>query len=179
VTQVRFAFRECREAEVRYAELGRALGVREGERASSAAIREAVLALRRTKGMVVDAQDPESVSAGSFFVNPVLAADEIEALEVRARAAGVLDPSERMPRFAAGEGRWKASAGWLVERAGFVKGYGDGAVGVSRKHALALVHRGGGTARDLLALARTIRDGVRRRFGVELMPEPVLVGCSF
>jgi UDP-N-acetylmuramate dehydrogenase len=138
-----------------------------------------VIELRRAKGMVLDASDPESVSAGSFFVNPVLASDAFDALERRAREAGVLADGERMPRFAAGEGMHKASAGWLVERAGFVKGYGDGAVGVSRKHALALVHRGGGSARELLALARTIRDGVRARFGVTLVPEPVMVGCSW
>ena len=127
--------------------------------------------------MVVDASDPDSVSAGSFFVNPVVGAREALAVEARARGAEVLAEGEAMPRFAAGDEKVKLSAGWLVERAGFVKGYGAGRVGVSRKHALALVNRGGGTSEELLALARGIRDGVRARFGVDLLPEPVMVGC--
>jgi UDP-N-acetylmuramate dehydrogenase len=179
VTSVRFVLPVAGDAVVSYAELSRALAVRDGGRAPSRAIRSTVIALRRAKGMVLDAGDPESVSAGSFFVNPVFASDAFDALERRARDAGVLAEGERMPRFRAGEGRYKASAGWLVERAGFVKGYGNSAVGVSRKHALALVHRGSGSARELLALARAIRDGVRARFGVTLVPEPVLVGCSW
>jgi len=167
-------------APIRYAELTRALGVREGERARLADVRPMVIALRRTKGMVLDAGDPDSVSAGSFFVNPTLSALELGALEARVAEAGVLRPGEVMPRFAADGGRWKVSAGWLVERAGFVKGYGDAGrrVGVSGKHALALVHRGEGTTAELLALAREIQAGVRARFGVELAPEPVFVGCA-
>ena len=121
--------------------------------------------------MVVDPQDPDSVSAGSFFVNPVV--DAAKLVEVESLA------SERPPRFDAGEGLFKLAAAWLVERAGFPKGWGTGRVGVSRKHALALVNRGGATAEELLAAARTIRDGVRARFGVTLEPEPVLVGCSW
>ncbi len=124
------------------------------------------IALRRRKGMVVDPQDPDSVSAGSFFMNPVV--DAAKLVEVESSAG------ERPPRFDAGDGRFKLAAAWLVERAGFPKGWGTGRVGVSRKHALALVNRGGATAEELLFAARTIRDGVRARFGVELEPEPVL-----
>jgi UDP-N-acetylmuramate dehydrogenase len=172
VTSVRFAFDVARDsAPVRYAELAKALGVSEGERAPMRHLRETVIRLRRGKGMVLDAADPDSVSAGSFFVNPVV--DERTAAEVEARA-GV-----RPPRFEAGEGKWKLAAAWLVERAGFVKGWGDGRVGVSRKHALALVNRGGATAAELITAARTIRDGVKERFGVELEPEPVFVGCAW
>ncbi|MGH7434892.1 MAG: UDP-N-acetylmuramate dehydrogenase [Polyangiaceae bacterium] len=172
VTSVRFAFDLADDgAPVRYAELAKALCVGEGQRAPMRDVRETVLRLRRGKGMVLDPADPDSVSAGSFFVNPIV--DERTAAEVEVRA-GV-----RPPRFDAGEGKWKLAAAWLVERAGFVKGWGEGRVGVSRKHALALVNRGGASAAELIAAARTIRDGVKGRFGVELEPEPVFVGCAW
>lgn len=172
VTSVRFVFEVGGEsAPVQYAELAKALSIREGGRASSSVVRETVIALRRGKGMVVDAADPESVSVGSFFVNPVVAASTLADVETRA--------GERPPRFDAGEGRFKLAAAWLVERAGFPRGWNQGRVGVSRKHALALVNRGGASASELLAAARAIRDGVRDRFGVELEPEPVLLGCSW
>jgi UDP-N-acetylmuramate dehydrogenase len=170
VTRVRFVLGLGHEGVVRYGELARALGVLEGARAPSRLLRETVIELRRAKGMVLDARDPESVSAGSFFVNPIVDASTLA--DVAARAAAV-------PRsFEAGEGRYKIAAAWLVERAGFVKGWGDGRVGVSRKHALALVHRGGATTGELLALARAIRDRVHALFGVTLEVEPVLVGFS-
>jgi len=163
---------------VRYGELATALGVGPGGRAPVTEVREAVLALRRTKGMVVDPADPESTSAGSFFTNPVLDARAVAALEARVRAAGVLAPGAEVPSFPAAEGRRKVPAAWLIERAGFAKGLVRGGVGVSRKHALALVNRGGGTTGELLALAREIRDTVQARFGVHLEPEPVLVGVA-
>jgi UDP-N-acetylmuramate dehydrogenase len=178
VARVRFVLSPASTGVVRYAELARALGCGEGARAPLGAIRSTVLSLRRGKGMVVEASDPDSVSAGSFFVNPVVATADFERLIARVAEAGVLRAGETMPRFAAGEGRWKASAGWLIERAGFVKGFGDGRVGVSTKHALALVNRGGATTNELLALARTIRDGVYARFGVTLTAEPVMIGCA-
>jgi UDP-N-acetylmuramate dehydrogenase len=171
VTRVRFAFPARREGTVRYAELSRTLGVAEGSLAPARAVRDAVVWLRRSKGMVLDPADPESVSVGSFFVNPVVDAAAERDVASRAGAAP--------PAFDAPDGKRKLAAGWLVERAGFTKGWGSGRVGVSRKHALALVHRGGGTTRELLALARSIRDGVRERFGVVLEPEPVFVGCSW
>lgn len=172
VTSVRFAFAAGVEsAPIRYAELARALSVGEGGRAPLRAVRDTVLALRRGKGMVLDPHDPESVSAGSFFVNPVVDAEALAVLDARA--------GERAPHFAAEGGRFKVAAAWLVERAGFPKGWGTATVGVSRKHALALVNRGGATATELVALARTIRDGVRERFGIEIHPEPVFVGCSW
>ncbi len=171
VTRVRFALGLGRDAVVRYAELARALGTAEGGRARSDLVRERVLALRRGKGMVLDPEDPESVSVGSFFVNPVVPSARVAEVAERAGA----EP----PTFDAGDGRRKIAAAWLVERAGFVRGWGQGRVGVSRKHALALVHRGGGTTRELLSVARAIRDGVHARFGVVLEPEPVFVGCSW
>ena len=165
VLAVSFALARSRSASpVRYAELARALG----EQPSSAEVREAVLALRRSKGMVIDAQDPDSVSAGSFFVNPVLSADEFASL-----ASDVNPPSWPEP-----DGRVKTSAAWLIERAGFERGYGNGKVGISSKHTLALVNRGGASTAELVALARELRDGVRDRFGVELQVEPTLVGVE-
>src|SRR5205085_7336282 len=123
-----------RSAPIRYAELARALGVAEGETAPVADVRGAVLALRRGKGMVLDPGDPDSVSAGSFFTNPVLDADAFAALEHRARAR--LGPEASPPAFPEPDGRVKTSAAWLIERAGFAKGLRRGRVGISGKHAL-------------------------------------------
>ena len=168
-------------APLRYAELTRALGVSDGERAPLAPVRETIVALRRAKGMVLDPGDPDSVSAGSFFVNPVLDGLALAALEARLDARGI--ERRTLPRFpGGGDGRTKVSAAWLIERAGFTKGWGEGRVGISRKHSLALVNRGGATARELLALARSIQLGVEEAFGVALSPEPVVapsVGVPF
>jgi UDP-N-acetylmuramate dehydrogenase len=165
-------------APIVYPELSRALAVKEGARAPLREVRSAVRSLRRKKGMVVDPRDPDSISAGSFFVNPTLTSVELAALERRVSTGGFLRMGETLPRFPAGADRWKVPAAWLVEHAGFPKGYGQGRVGVSNKHALALVHRGHGTTRELVLLAREIRSGVASRLGVELQVEPVLVGCS-
>jgi UDP-N-acetylmuramate dehydrogenase len=168
VLEVAFRLREQPgSGPLRYAELARTLEVPVGGSAPLAAVRDAVLGLRRGKGMVLDPDDPDSVSAGSFFTNPVLTAHDFEALQDRAA-----DP----PAFPEPDGRIKTSAAWLIERAGFARGYGDGRAGISTKHTLALVNRGGASAADLVALAREIAGGVRERFGVELVPEPVFVG---
>jgi len=161
---------------VRYAELARRLGVEAGGRAPLAAVREAVLDLRRAKGMVVDPGDPDSVSAGSFFTNPIVSEDEFAALTERAIER--LGPDTVPPRFPEPDGRVKTSAAWLIERAGFGRGYGDGPIRLSDKHTLAITNRGGGTAQELIALARELRDGVRDAFGVTLHPEPTLVGLE-
>jgi UDP-N-acetylmuramate dehydrogenase len=158
-------------APVGYAELARTLGVELGERAPLGAVRDAVLALRRGKGMVLDPDDSDSVSAGSFFTNPILDAEAFAALEARA--------GERPPAWAEPDGRTKTSAAWLIERAGFTRGHGDPErIALSSKHTLALTNRGAGTAADLVALAGEIARGVRERFGVRLVPEPVLVGLE-
>jgi UDP-N-acetylmuramate dehydrogenase len=157
---------------IRYPELARALGIEPGETAPLGHAREAVLNLRRRKGMVVDPDDPDSVSAGSFFTNPILDPGEFERLAAKAQATP--------PRYPEPDGRIKTSAAWLVERAGYARGYGDPAtVALSSKHTLALTNRGGGTATQLLALAREIANGVEREFGVKLVPEPVLVGAAW
>ena len=154
------------DATVQYAELATSLGVRVGDRAPIGAVREAVLALRRRKGMVLDDNDKDTWSAGSFFTNPVLP---------RAQSAE-LPPDA--PRWEQADGLVKTSAAWLIEQAGFTRGYGGDRVSLSTKHPLALTNRGGGTTTELLALAREVRDGVRDRFAVVLVNEPVLVGCS-
>ncbi len=161
---------------IRYAELARAASVSEGETVELSHLRQVVLALRRQKGMVVDAADPDSASAGSFFMNPTLGAGELAALD--ARVAERLGAHERAPRFPQADGRAKVAAAWLIERAGFAKGFGAGRVGISSRHALAIVNRGGGTASEVCALGKTIRDGVRDAFGVELSPEPQMIGCT-
>ena len=153
-------------APVRYPELARALGIAVGERAPARDVAEAVLALRRGKGMVLDGADPDTWSAGSFFTNPVLDAERADALPVDA------------PRFPQPDGRVKTSAAWLIERAGYGRGFGDGPARVSDKHSLALTNRGSATASDLLDLARRIRAGVESTYGITLVPEPVLVGCE-
>jgi UDP-N-acetylmuramate dehydrogenase len=163
VTDVAFRLpRAAVSAPVSYPELARALGVATGATAPLAEVRRTVIELRRAKGMVVDSADPESRSAGSFFTNPIVVT-----------AVAALLPADA-PRWPQPDGRVKLSAAWLIERAGFAKGYTVGAVGISRKHALALVHRGGGTTRELLALARDIRDRVQARLGIELEIEPVV-----
>jgi UDP-N-acetylmuramate dehydrogenase len=152
---------------VRYAELARRLGVEPGGRAPTSAVREAVLALRRGKGMVLDAADHDTWSAGSFFTNPVL--DPAAAADLPAEA----------PRWPMPDGRVKTSAAWLIEHAGFTRGHGlPGPASLSTKHTLALTNRGRARTADLLALAREVRDGVRTAFAVTLVPEPVLVGCA-
>jgi UDP-N-acetylmuramate dehydrogenase len=156
-------------APIRYGELARALGLQLGDRAPLADVREAVLTLRRGKGMVVDPADPDSVSAGSFFTNPVLTADDFARLAERFDGA--------IPHWPQPDGRVKASAAWLIEHAGYGKGYGDPrTIAISSKHTLALTNRGEGTTADLVALARDVAAGVKREFGVELHPEPVFVG---
>ncbi|MEZ5097726.1 MAG: UDP-N-acetylmuramate dehydrogenase [Nocardioides sp.] len=153
-------------APIRYAELARVLAVDLGDRAPLAAVRDAVLALRRSKGMVLDAADHDTWSAGSFFTNPLLTVEQASRLPAGA------------PRWPQPDDRVKASAAWLIEHAGFDKGYGAGPATLSTKHTLALTNRGAATTADLLALAREVRAGVDSRFGVLLDPEPVLVGCS-
>lgn len=154
---------------IKYAELAKSLGVPEGWTAPLSLVRERVIELRRAKGMVVDVADPDSRSAGSFFMNPIVDVQTLSAIESQ------LPVGTTMPKFAAAGGKTKLSAAWLIERAGFTKGFARGRVGISTKHALALVNRGGATATELLAFAREIQDGVRSKLGIELHPEPVIL----
>ena len=163
VLAVTFALPESELAPpVRYLELARRLGVEPGERAPSALVRKTVLELRRSKGMLLDADDRDTWSVGSFFVNPFVAPDQVP---------------EGCPHWVT-DGQMKLSAGWLIETAGYGKGYGTGRARVSGKHSLALTNRGGATTAELLELAREIRDGVEAKYGVRLRPEAHLAGVT-
>lgn len=166
VLQVGFQFRlGSLSAPVAYPELARALGVEVGERAPARRVRDAVLEIRRRKGMVLDEADHDTWSAGSFFMNPLLTPEQAAALP------------DAAPRFPAGE-LVKTSAAWLIQNAGFAPGHGGPVAALSTKHVLALTNRGGARAADLVALGSEVRAGVLARFGVELVPEVNLVGTE-
>ena len=151
-------------APIGYAELAARLGVGLGDRAPASDVRDAVLELRRGKGMVLDPTDYDTWSVGSFFTNPLVDVDSVP---------------EGAPAWAQADGTVKTSAAWLVEQAGYPRGYPEkGAARLSTKHTLAITNRGSASAADVVALAREIRNGVRDRFGIELVPEPVLLGCA-
>ena len=176
VLEVEFALdADGRSAPLRYGELAAALDAEPWSNTDPALVREAVLALRTRKGMVLDEADHDTWSVGSFFTNPVVTPAEFDM--VRSRAGTTAGP---VPNYPAPDGV-KLAAGWLVERAGFGKGYpGENAPArLSTKHALALTNRGGATTADVISLARTVRDGVRTTFGIDLTPEPILIGCTF
>jgi UDP-N-acetylmuramate dehydrogenase len=159
-----------RSAPLRYGELASKLDVEPGSQADPTRVRDAVLGLRGSKGMVLDDADHDTWSVGSFFTNPVVTTDAFERLRS--------DVDGPVPNYPAPDGV-KLAAGWLVERAGFGKGYpGEGPARLSTKHALALTNRGGATTADVIALARAVRDGVRSTFGIDLTPEPILIGCT-
>ncbi len=160
-----------------YADLAGQLDAAVGERVPLARARHGVLEQRRSRGMVLDEDDHDTWSCGSFFTNPVL--DDAAFAALTGRVTGRLGPGQVPPRFPGDGGRVKTSAAWLIERAGFGKGFGlPGPAALSTKHTLAVTNRGGATTADVIALARTVRDGVREAFGVALVNEPVLVGCS-
>jgi UDP-N-acetylmuramate dehydrogenase len=140
-------------------------------------VRAAVIDVRRRKSMVLDPGDPNARSVGSFFMNPVVSKETGAAVQdsaLRMKAPG----ADAMPQWPVASGGVKLSAAWLIERAGFPRGYRKGNAGISENHPLALVNRGGATAREVVGLAREIRDGVRAAFGVSLVPEPVFVNVS-
>ncbi|WP_086563256.1 UDP-N-acetylmuramate dehydrogenase [Streptomyces africanus] len=178
VLRVRFALEDAGglSAPLRYAETARALGVEAGDRVSLASARDTVLKLRAGKGMVLDPEDHDTWSAGSFFTNPILT--DADFATFRARVRERLGEGVEPPAYPAGEGRTKTSAAWLIDKAGFTKGYGDGPARISTKHTLALTNRGTAATEDLLALAREVVAGVREAFGITLVNEPVTVGVS-
>ncbi|PRH80919.1 UDP-N-acetylmuramate dehydrogenase [Streptomyces solincola] len=178
VLRVRFELEDAggMSAPLRYAETARSLGVRVGDRVPAADARRTVLALRAGKGMVLDAEDHDTWSAGSFFTNPILTEEAYGAFLGRVRER--LGEDAAPPAYPAGEGLTKTSAAWLIDQAGFTKGYGAGPARISTKHTLALTNRGEATTEDLLALAREVVEGVRDAFGVTLVNEPVTVGVS-
>lgn len=178
VLSVSFALeRSAQSAPIRYAELARSLGVSAGERAATASVRSTVLALRASKGMVLDAGDRDTYSTGSFFTNPIVPEAVLALLPADAPAFPVAEP-----------GMVKLSAAWLIDRAGFAKGYGlpgtqgeslaGGRASLSTKHTLAITNRHDASSADILAIARAVRAGVQARFGIELDHEPLLIGCD-
>ncbi|MEV6005543.1 UDP-N-acetylmuramate dehydrogenase [Streptomyces sp. NPDC051976] len=177
VLRVRFALEDAGglSAPMKYAETARALGVEPGDRVPLAKARETVLALRAGKGMVLDAADHDTWSAGSFFTNPILTAAEHAAFMTRVKER--LGPDVTPPSYPAADDRTKTSAAWLIDKAGFTKGYGTGQARISTKHTLALTNRGSATTEDLLTLAREVRDGVHKAYGVTLVNEPVLINA--
>lgn len=183
VLSVEFVLERSRLSQpIRYAELARRLGVEVGDRAEAATVRDTVLGLRAGKGMVLDPQDRDTFSTGSFFTNPIIPVESQDQVPEDAPRYPVLDPAGDVD-----ESQIKLSAAWLIQHAGFDKGFGlegdsvgiaGGRVCLSTKHTLAITNRGGARAADVLAIARAVRDGVRQEFGVVLEAEPVLIGSS-
>jgi len=170
ILRVTYALAPGGEAHIEYADLKRHFAGRES-RPNLAETREAVRHIRALKGMLIVPGDPDCQSAGSFFKNPILTEAQQEDLRARALAKGLSVPS-----YPALEQARKVSAAWLVEKSGFARGYGFGHVGISSKHALAIVNRGGASAAEVLVLKEQIQQRVEELWGVRLEPEPVLVG---
>ena len=176
VLAVTYALRPAGEPALRYPDLKNYFAGR-SDQPTLSEVRQAVIAIRAQKGMVIQPNDSDCRSAGSFFKNPVLTAAAFAQLEAAAQAQGLLREGERVPRFPA-DGQIKVPAAWLIERAGFQKGYAKGQAGISSKHTLAIINRGNATAREVLALVREIQQRTAAKFGVHLTPEPVFVGFS-
>ncbi|RRR82726.1 UDP-N-acetylmuramate dehydrogenase, partial [Streptomyces sp. RP5T] len=178
VLRVHFELEDAdgRSAPIKYAETARTLGVEPGDRVPLTDARATVLRLRAGKGMVLDPDDHDTWSAGSFFTNPILTAEQFT--QFHARVKHHLGEATEPPAYPAGDGRTKTSAAWLIDKAGFTKGYGTGPARISTKHTLALTNRGDATTEDLLDLAREVVAGVRDTFGITLVNEPVTVGVS-
>ena len=154
---------------IRYAELAETLAIAPGDATKPIQVRRAVLNIRRRKGMVLDIDDHDCWSAGSFFTNPVAEADLADSLPQDA------------PRWPTADGRVKLSAAWLIEQAGFSRGWAltpESPASLSKKHTLAVTNRGSATAADIIDLARAVNDGVHEKFGIALHPEPMLIGCA-
>jgi UDP-N-acetylmuramate dehydrogenase len=174
ITRVTYILISSGAPSIRYAELERYLADKKITEPTLAETRQAVIAIRRRKAMVIDPNDMDSRSVGSFFVNPVVSGEEFNRVSEVARR--FLKEGESMPAFSASNGGVKLSAAWLIERAGFHRGYVRGNAGISSKHALALINRDGAEASEIIELAEEIKRGVSEVFGVTLVPEPVMMG---
>jgi UDP-N-acetylmuramate dehydrogenase len=174
VTRVTYQFAVNGKPSIRYSDLQKYFAEEIINSVSLKEVREAVLTIRRRKAMVLDAYDTDSRSVGSFFVNPVVTGAELE--EVKQRASQFVPDAREIPAFAAAGGQVKLSAAWLIERAGIHRGYVYGNVGTSTKHSLAIINRGGGSAREVLELCKKIQTQVMNAFGIALHPEPVFIG---
>ena len=170
ILRVSFAVRQGEKPSLRYADLQKFFADHPGEPTLSQ-VRAAVREIRHRKAMLIVPGDEDASSAGSFFKNPVVPETVFVALSAKLEPRGL-----QLPSYPASEGFRKLPAAWLVEHAGFEKGYVKGSVGISRKHALAIINRGGATAADIIALKDEIQARVKDEFGIELQPEPVFVG---
>jgi len=174
VTAVRFALTPGGAPSIRYPDLQRYFDERGASSPTLQEARDGVIAVRKRKGMVLDADDPDTRSDGSFFMNPIVTTEESERFLARARRISGEDA--RIPAFPAGDGLVKLSAAWLIENAGFAKGLVRGNAGLSSKHSLAIINRGGASASEIVALKDEIERGVHEKFGVALHPEPNFIG---
>jgi len=174
VLQTEFTLQPHGQPRVQYAELRKRFA--DGSDPSLAEVRGAVMDLRKSKGMLLSPDDSDSRSAGSFFRNPVISRDEFAAMEQNARGSGIVAPSETIPYFDAPGENVKLAAAWFIEHSGFSKGYAHGRAGISTKHALALVNRGGARASEIVGLMKLIEERVMESFGIALIPEPVFIG---
>ncbi len=175
VLRVTYLLRPRSRPRLLYPDLQRFFGERR-DPPSLSEIRDAVLKIRMAKAMIIVPGDPDCRSAGSFFKNPIVTESVAADVEEGARRLAAMKAEESLPRFKAPDGKVKLPAAWLIEHAGFQKGYTRGPVGLSSKHALALVNRGGAAARDVLTLMLEIQSAVKERFGIDLQPEPEFVG---
>lgn len=176
VTRVAFLLRRGGTPTLRYGDLTRYFADAAIEQPTLHQVREAVIAVRRAKGMVVADDLPDSRSCGSFFMNPIVPEAVADEIAQRVAESGLLRDGEKMPRYEAGEGQAKLSAAWLMEKSGLAKGHVHHNVGLSTCHVLAIINRGGGTSAQVLSLVKHVQATVRESFGIELHPEPVFVG---
>ena len=174
VIQTEFALHPHGQPRLKYADLRKHFT--DNANPSLAEVRGAVLDIRKSKGMLVVPDNPDSHSAGSFFRNPVISRYEFAVMKKKARDMGIISTSETIPYFDVSEGNVKLAAAWLIEHSGFYKGYTHGRAGISEKHALALVNRGGAQASEIVSLKKLIEEKVTASFGVTLQPEPVFIG---
>jgi len=172
VLEVAYLLRRNIEPKVEYADLKKFFAASTAQ-PTLQQVRDAVRSIRQSKAMLIVSDDEDSLSAGSFFKNPIVSQAEADRIQILAEK---LAPGKSLPRYPAENGQIKLAAAWLVEQSGFHKGYGSGPVGISRKHTLAIVNRGGATAKDIVALKNEIQKKVLDTWGVSLHPEPVFVG---
>lgn len=175
VLSVGFSLKPGGSAKVDYKDLAKRFASRDIP-PTIAEVRQAVLEIRADKGMLIRPGDPDCRSAGSFFKNPLVSRDRASRIEQLARERGDLRPGENLPGFGVENENVKLPAAWLIEKAGFSRGYARGRAGLSTKHTLAIVNRGGATAREIVDLMREVQSGVNATFGIDLQPEPVFVG---
>ncbi len=173
VLSVTFALKQDGETKIVYKDLQNYF---DGKKPNLRQMRQAVLQIRAAKSMVINEQDPNSRSAGSFFKNPIVGKEQFAQIEVEAKRIKIINPNENLPNFVVDENHLKIPAAWLIEKSGFCKGFKFGRVGLSANHTLAIVNLGSATACDVLALKTEIQTKVKDKFNIELTPEPIFVG---